>query len=72
MLSITLSGVNTNLEKQDTPTMAPLIISNYMTARLSDGSTMESPPIETLQLPGISKQARQIHNFPKMKTAPLI
>ena len=33
---------------------------------------MESSHIATLQLPGSSKQARQIHIFPKIKTAPLI
>ena len=43
-----------------------------MTAILPDGSTMESSHIATLQLPGLRNQARQIHIFPKMKTAPLI
>ena len=33
---------------------------------------MESTHIATHQLPGISKQARQIHIFPKIQTAPLI
>ena len=43
-----------------------------MKARLPDGSTMESTHIATLQLPGLSKQAKQIQIFPKMKTSPLI
>ena len=33
---------------------------------------MESSHIATLHLPGLSKQARQTHIIPKMKTAPLI
>ena len=33
---------------------------------------MEPSRIATLQLPGLRKQARQIHIFPKMKTDPLI
>ena len=33
---------------------------------------MEYSHIATLQLSGLSKQSRQIHNFPKMKTAALI
>ena len=33
---------------------------------------MESTHIATLQLPGLSNLARQIHIFPKMQTAPLI
>ena len=52
--------------------MALFIISNYMTARLSYGTTIESSHIATLQIPGISKQARQIHILPKIKTSPLI
>ena len=52
--------------------MAPVIISNDITARLEDGSTMELSHIETLQIPGIIKQARQIHILPRIKTAPLI
>ena len=57
-ISISESGANIHLEKQATTTMAPIIISNYMTTRLIDGSTMESSHIVTLQLPGLSKQAR--------------
>ena len=52
--------------------MAPLIVSNEITARLPDMSTMESSHLMTLQLPGIIKQDRRIHIFPQMKTAPLI
>ena len=33
---------------------------------------MESSYIATLQLPGLRKQARQIHVLPKMKTSLLI
>ena len=40
MLSISDSGVNIYLAKQATTKMAPVIISNEMTARLQDGSTM--------------------------------
>ena len=43
-----------------------------MTARLPDGSTMEYSHIATLVLSGLSKQASQVHIFPKMKTATLI
>ena len=43
-----------------------------MTERLPDGSTIDSSHITTLQLPGLSKKARQIHIYHKMKTAQLI
>ena len=43
-----------------------------MKARLTDVSTMELTHIATLQLPGLSRLARQIHIFPKMQTSPLI
>ena len=66
------SGANTHRTKQDTPTMSPVIMENYMKARLTDGSTMESLHIATLNLPGLNKQARQIHILPKIQTAPLI
>ena len=52
--------------------MEPVISSNKMTARLPDGSTKDSSHTAKLQIPGISKQARQIHIFPKINTAPLI
>ena len=52
--------------------MAQVIISNDITERLSDGSTTEPSHIATLQLPGLSKRARQIHIYLKMKTSPLI
>ena len=71
-LAIADSGANIHLTKQSTTTMAPVIISNYMTARLPYGNTIQSSHIVTLQIPGISKQARQIHIFPKIKTTPLI
>ena len=72
MLAISDSGANIHLAKQATPTMDPVIMENYMKERLPDVSTMESLHMATLQLPGLSKQARHIHVFPKMKTAPLI
>ena len=43
-----------------------------MTEIIPYGSTVEYSHIATLQLPGISNQARQIHISPKMKTRPLI
>ena len=57
---------------KSTTTMAPVIMSSYMTSRLPDGSIMESLHIATLQIPGLSKQDRHIHITPKMKIAPLI
>ena len=72
MLEITDSGVNIHIAKQATPSMDPVIISNDMTARLPDGSTMESSHIATLQIPGLSKQSSQIHILPIMKTYSLI
>ena len=64
-LAIVDSGVNIHLAKQSTTTMDPVIISNDITERLPNGVTIDSSLIATLQLPGISKQARQIHIFPK-------
>ena len=66
MLEITKLGEIIHLEKQATPTMAPVIMSNYMTTRLPDERTMESLHIATLQLPGLSKQASQIHILPEI------
>ena len=43
-----------------------------MTARIIDGITMDSSQVATLQIPGLSKKARQIHILPKMQTSPLI
>ena len=51
--------------------MAPVIMENDMKSRLPYGSTMESTCIATLQLPGLSKQARQIHILTKIQTASL-
>ena len=65
-------GANINLAKKATTKMAPVIISNDMTARLPYVSTMESLHIATLQIPGLIKQARQIHVFPKIKRSSLI
>ena len=72
ILSIAYPGVNIHLLKKATPTIATLIMENDMNVRLLDGSTMESTHIATLQIPGLIKQAREIHIFPKIKTAPLI
>ena len=47
--------------------MAPVITSNDMTERLPDGITMTSSDIQILQIPGLSKQARQIHISSKLK-----
>ena len=72
MLEIADSGVNIHLAKQSTPTMAPIIMENYMKASLPYGSTMESKHIATLQLPGLRNQARKIYIYPKMQIAQLI
>ena len=72
ILAIIDLGANIHVAKQATTTMSPLIMPNEMTAKLPDGITMESLRIVTLQLPGIIKQAIQIHIFPKMRTSPLI
>ena len=53
LLAITDSGANIRLAIQSTTTMAPVIISNDMTAILVDGSTMYSSHILTLQLTGL-------------------
>ena len=72
MLTIEEMGYNIQLAKQATTSMAPIIMSNGMTSRLPDGSTMESSHIATLQLPGLIKQEKQIHIPPKIKTTPII
>ena len=66
MLAIAYSGVNMYLARQATPTIAPVIMENYMKSRLPYGSTMYSTYIATLQIPGIIKQARQIRILPKL------
>ena len=71
-VSIIVSGANIHLSKQATTKMAQVIISNYMTARLPDGSTLDLSCIATLQLSGPNKQARKIHIYQKTITAPLI
>ena len=72
MLAIVDLGANINLSKQSTTTIYPVILSNEIISRLIDGSTMESLHISIIQLSSLSKQARQIHILPKIKTAPLI
>ena len=72
MLEIADSGVNINLARQATHTMAPVIRENVMNSILPDGSTMKSTHIEKNQLPSLSRLARLIHIFLKMQTAPLI
>ena len=52
--------------------MEPSIVSNNMNARIPYGRKMESPYVETLQIPGLTKKTIQIHITPKMITAPLI
>ena len=59
-LEIADSGTNIHIYKQATPTMEPVLISKYMTSRLPDGSTTESSHIATIQILGLSNQARQI------------
>ena len=71
-LAISDSGINIYQEIRATTKVAPVIISNDVIERLPDRRAMESSHIVTLQLPGLSKQARKIRIFPKMKTAPLI
>ena len=72
MLAIVDSGVNIHLEKQATTAIASVIMLNKISSRIPDGSTRESSHIATLQISVLSKQARQVHIFPKMNTAPLI
>ena len=72
MVAITDSGENIHLTRQATPKMASVTINHEMKARLSDGSTMDSTHISTLQLPGLIRLARQIQIFPKIQTSPLI
>ena len=72
MLSITYSGANIHLAQKATPTTAPVIMENKMKARITYGSTMDYTHIATLEIPCLSKQARQIQISPKMHTAPSI
>ena len=72
MLEIADSGANIHLSKKSTTKTALVIMSTEMATRLPEGSKMESSRIVTLQQPGLSKQVRQIHILPKIKTAPLI
>ena len=67
MLEIADSSTNIHLSIQATPIMAHLIMDNEMKARLTDGSTMESTHIATLQIPDLSKIARQIHIYRKCR-----
>ena len=72
MLVISDYSSNIHPTKKSTTIMAPVIISNYMPERLTDGIAMESSYIETLPIPGLRKQARQVQILPKMKTSPPI
>ena len=72
MLEITDSGSNIHLSRKVTPIMATVIMDNEMKAKLPDGSTMESKYIATLQISCLSRIVRQIQNFSKIHTAPLI
>ena len=67
MLAITDLDSNIHLAKQATTTTVPVMMSDKITARLIYGNTMESSHIATVQLRGLSKQARQIHTFQKIK-----
>ena len=67
MIEISDSGANIYLSKQAVTTMDPVIMPNDMIQIIPDGRTMESSHIATLQIPVLSKQARQIHICPKMK-----
>ena len=69
-LAIVDSGADTHLAKKATSTTASVIMSNDTTTRIPDDNTMESSRISRLQLPGLIKQARQIHIPPKTKTPP--
>ena len=53
-------------------TTTPVIMSSNTAERLLDGSTMELSHIATLHLPGLNKQARNIHIIQKIETDPLI
>ena len=72
MIEIADSGANTHLSKQATPKMDSLIMENDMKATLPYGRPVDSKHVATLQLPGIIKQARHIHIFPKVQTDPII
>ena len=50
MLEIADSGANIHLAKQASTKMAPVIMSNEMTARITYGSTMDSSHIATLHI----------------------
>ena len=72
ILVLAYAGANIHLAKQMTTTTSPVIISNEIIARLLYGSTMDSSQITTIQLSGISNQARKNQILPKMKISPLI
>ena len=72
MIAITDSGANIHPAIHATPTMSPVIMNNKMKSIIPDGSSMESTHIETLQLPGLSRIARQIHFNQKIQTDLLI
>ena len=71
-LAIAKSGANIHIEKQSTPIIYPVIMSKDMTERLLDGCAMDFSHIATLHLTCLSKQAIQIHIYPKMRTDPLL
>ena len=53
---ITESGTNTHIVNEAITTMEPSIVSNNMNARIPYGRKMESPYVETLQIPGLTKK----------------
>ena len=71
-LTIVDSDKKIHLENEATPTMAPVIMQNIITARLPYVITMESSHVATLQLPGLTQKSKQVHIFLKMRTLPLI
>ena len=48
------SGANIHLENEATPTMSSVIISNTITATLTDRRTMDLSHVATLHIPGLT------------------
>ena len=65
MLAIVDEGANIYLSKQVTTTVAAVMMSNEMIARLIYGSKIESSHIATLQISGLSKSSEADPYFPK-------
>ena len=56
-LSIADLGGNIDITNEATPKMAPVIMSNKMTAKLLDERKMETSHVGTLQLLGLAKKS---------------